>query len=490
MSLLKNALLNTTLQSLISNTGNALLSKNINVSTLTGTEKKKLIILKLEKLKEYVLNFTSKPKLNNHNSSHLDLEVGRHMEFLYAYTNLMAYKVVQFFHGVTYNLFAMFFIGQTYKVDEILSVDKLKLFNQSRNTAEVLLDLEIDLEVCGIGWPTDPSLSLAKHFLDIMKHYVNPTLSLFGICQNMLSFAILSKDGFRKTCNIFLLSVVIAGSFQQFLSLNIAGLVEYNLGNTIHRKIKKFVCVRENFLSVEIFRLITIFIGQWGQYIFSSTFMLITFERMVAVFLPIKLKFIVTRKVVISCIVILFIIWLPLIVYRTHCFHFYNKYFLSDFGSIDPRNHDYTCILPIFQLDYVVLIFSKIIPILCVLIGSLVIAIRIKIMLNKRRQLTSIIGRAMWSNQTTKTLVMTCLVFCLSETFLYSVSYVAVKSVQHTHIATRIHFEIISFSYLLVTCCTFFIFIASSQKMFQHLIDMTNSMRVFLLNIKGFVLQQ
>ncbi|KAI8779006.1 G-protein coupled receptor [Biomphalaria glabrata] len=352
---------------------NYMLSQGSNSSSLNKSDILTQLKFQWDQFRQKVSNLTSMFEFTANNVSPSNKETEEWFEYIYAVFALNHFKVTQFMHSWTYNLFTLLYLGEFLNVKDLDISEEIFLFNQSRNTAEVLLDLEIDLEVCGIGWPTDPSLSLAKHFLDIMKHYVNPTLSLFGICQNMLSFAILSKDGFRKTCNIFLLSVVIAGSFQQFLSLNIAGLIEHHLRRKLYVKIKRFVCMKKHYLVVEIFRLTCMFIGQWGQYVFSSTFMLITLERLVAVFIPFNLKFIVTK--------------------------------------------------------------NKGIPLVCVLLGSLAIALRIKLMIARRSNLTSVIGKTEWSRQTTKTLLVTCSVFCFSEVFLYAVSYLAATSIQHSHTA-------------------------------------------------------
>ncbi|KAI8786082.1 hypothetical protein BgiBS90_013440, partial [Biomphalaria glabrata] len=78
-----------------------------------------------------------------------------------------------------------------------------------------------------------------------LKYYVNPTLATLGLCQNILCILVLKKDGFSKTSNLNLLSVVVAGSFQQLLSINIAEILEFDSGVEMYEAVSEDSCIKK-----------------------------------------------------------------------------------------------------------------------------------------------------------------------------------------------------------------------------------------------------
>ncbi|KAK6959089.1 G-protein coupled receptor [Biomphalaria glabrata] len=164
-------------------------------------------------------------------------------------------------------------------------------------------------------------LSSSTGLLRTLKYYVNPTLAILGLWQNFLCIVVLKKDGFSKTSNLNLLSVIVAGSFQQLLSINIAEILEFDSGVDMYELVSAFTCVKKRNLVLQVFKHIFLFLGTWGQYVFSSTFLLITIERFLAVFLPLTFKKYVTRKSMVSCLCIIFLMWLPFAVLKISCLY-------------------------------------------------------------------------------------------------------------------------------------------------------------------------
>nr|KAI8752330.1 hypothetical protein BgiMline_015048 [Biomphalaria glabrata] len=87
-------------------------------------------------------------------------------------------------------------------------------------------------------------LSSSTGLLRTLKYYVNPTLAILGLWQNFLCIVVLKKDGFSKTSNLNLLSVIVAGSFQQLLSINIAEILEFDSGVDMYELVSAFTCFR------------------------------------------------------------------------------------------------------------------------------------------------------------------------------------------------------------------------------------------------------
>ncbi|KAI8786080.1 G-protein coupled receptor [Biomphalaria glabrata] len=311
-------------------------------------------------------------------------------------------------------------------------------------------------------------LSSSTGLLRNLKYYVNPTLATLGLCQNILCIVVLNKDGFSKTSNLNLLSVIVAGSFQQLLSINIAEILEFDSGVDMYEAVIEFDCVKKRNLVFITCKHIFLFLGIWGQYVFSSTFLLITIERFLAVFLPLTFKTYVKKKSMVACLFIIFLMWLPFVIFKILCLLSFE--ISLTISSTSNRKFSWTqaCYYYSKTVAIIILVVSKLIPLFLVLLGSAVIAIRIKIILNKRSKLTSLPHKLSWSKQTTKVLLATCLLFSISDVLQYILSYVAVHFVQDLDIGFLLHSEFIYFSYLLTSCSTFFIFISTNKRLLHH----------------------
>ncbi|KAK6960770.1 G-protein coupled receptor [Biomphalaria glabrata] len=159
--------------------------------------------------------------------------------------------------------------------------------------------------------------------IEVMKFYVGPSLALFALCQNILVIAIMKLDGIKKTTNILLLAVILASSLQLFLPLNLAEKILYQIYSD-HRIENEFGCIQYNNTGLQFFKYAFVFIGTWGQLVFLSLLMLITTERLLAVFLPMKIKTIVTRRAVAGSVLFAFIFWLPCATFKTLCLYLFD----------------------------------------------------------------------------------------------------------------------------------------------------------------------
>nr|KAI8752331.1 hypothetical protein BgiMline_015049 [Biomphalaria glabrata] len=146
-------------------------------------------------------------------------EMANQFQFLYFVMSRSVYQVMM-------NSFSVFYFDQLgAKVSEATSVQfrsMLALINSSHNETKRYSN-PCHAYIFSI-------LSSSTGLLRNLKYYVNPTLATLGLCQNILCIVVLNKDGFSKTSNLNLLSVIVAGSFQQLLSINIAEILEFDSG--------------------------------------------------------------------------------------------------------------------------------------------------------------------------------------------------------------------------------------------------------------------
>ncbi|KAI8786081.1 G-protein coupled receptor [Biomphalaria glabrata] len=386
-------------------------------------------------------------------------EMANQFQFLYFVMSRSVYQVMM-------NSFSVFYFDQlAAKVSEATSVQfrsMLALINSSHNETKRYSN-PCHAYIFSI-------LSSSTGLLRNLKYYVNPTLATLGLCQNILCIVVLNKDGFSKTSNLNLLSVIVAGSFQQLLSINIAEILEFDSGVDMYEAVSEVNCAKKINLVFQTLKNIFLFLGTWGQYVFFSTFLLITIERFLVVFLPLTFKTYVKKKCMVACLCIIFLMWLPFVLFKIICLHI-SEISLTLY-STQPLTMDISwmrvCYYHSKSIAITILVVSKLIPLFLVLLGSVVIAIRIKIILNKRSKLTNLPHKLSWSKQTTKVLLATCLLFSISDALQYILSYVAVHFVQDPDIGFLLHSEFIYFSYLLTSCSTFFIFISTNKRLLHH----------------------
>ncbi|KAH9507273.1 hypothetical protein Btru_056794 [Bulinus truncatus] len=354
------------------------------------------------------------------------------------------FKVLKFFQHMNYNLASIYYYREGIKNKRFFEIyfsgefSNLSLFDQFKGSI-------VERETCGIDLSPD-FYFVESYLVRILKCFINPTLAVLGIAQNVLCAVILKADGFRKPFNLILLAIIIAGIFQQFLAINIPELIEYNMGQKMYRRWKHFMCVKENIPVLQAIKVVFVFFGLWGQYTFSPLFMLIAIERLVAVFLPLKLKSIVTKRNVLYCILFVYVIWLPWVI----CKSYFSYKFDAAYSKIGAQESLYfheiqKIVLMQYMLGAEITAFvcSKCISLPLVLAGSTAIAIKIKFTLMERSKLSSTKSKVQWSNRTTKTLVITCSVFSLTELLLFVLSYSASKYIRFTAYGYVIQSEII-----------------------------------------------
>ncbi|KAK0044802.1 G-protein coupled receptor, partial [Biomphalaria pfeifferi] len=357
----------------------------------------------------------------------------------------LGYKLIKFLQHTNYNICAVW-----------LYFEELKISNafyeiNDQKDLDSFFNKGIKRSLCNL---TQSLSSTSKpeyvRLLDVMKFYVSPLFALFALCQNVLFIAILKFEVAKKTSNILLLAIVTAGSFQLFLSINFADIILYKIYRE-HRQENEYGCIQYSHTGLQIFKHVFIFIGTWGQFVFSSLTMLITTERLLAVFFPLRLKTLVTRKTVSCGVLGIFALWLPWTTLKTFCFYFFNIHL---FSAHEILKRDFLLTLYLFERELGAFILNKGLPIFISIIGNIAIAVRIKLVLARRNRMTFDNRRATWSARTTKTLLLTCSVLSFSEVLYFSFSYISLRWMSDMQTGLTLQSEFINLGYILSTCFT------------------------------------
>ncbi|KAK0067947.1 G-protein coupled receptor [Biomphalaria pfeifferi] len=129
-----------------------------------------------------------------------------------------------------------------------------------------------------------------------MMCYVNPAVSFVGLISNMISLAILRRSGLHKPSNILLFGLVIADSMCLSTTLNYGIILFYFGPNKPFSRLCGFQYVDSLNVYLAVTSIIMEFIGFWGQYVNTWIPILITLERLLAIFRPMTFKSIVTKR--------------------------------------------------------------------------------------------------------------------------------------------------------------------------------------------------
>ncbi|KAI8750535.1 G-protein coupled receptor [Biomphalaria glabrata] len=281
---------------------------------------------------------------------------------------------------------------------------------------------------------------------------------------------ILREDGFNKPSNILLLGLVTSACFLQISFLNIPEIYEYMSGGETY-KYKKHLCLKQNDPVLHILRHVFYFFGSWGEIVFTPMYTMITIERLLAVFMPLTFRTVVTKRNVIIAILFVNALWLPWVVFKV-----YILYFIEGMTKDNFSRDKYTEFLSIDMYSFILNtqmvngIINKYIQLIIVFFGNVAIAIKIKLALMKRIKLTSEARNERWSKQTTKTLLVTCLAHSSSE-ILCIVLLLVVNKYFEFFISDAVYLIAIdsfNLSYLLISLSLFFIFISNNRKLYGH----------------------
>ncbi|XP_059167334.1 histamine H2 receptor-like [Physella acuta] len=251
----------------------------------------------------------------------------------------------------------------------------------------------------------------------ILKWYtavvVNPVIALFGIVGNLLNCAVLKRSGFQKPSNIFLFSLAIADICALLGAMDVFKfLVQFPKHLPLGNNFLEYACAEQWQVEV-LLRMssLNVVISNIGLSTSTCLCVVITLERLLAVFFPLKFAIILTpkRAWIISICVSIFWIGYTSMLFKIFVFSYLQ---LSDVTSCAATyyihlNTDETA------LDTVMGWFSSYLSLLIIVTGSAAIFFKIASIQRKRLKMTSSVSAS--SLRTTQTLLTVCSVFGFTQ---------------------------------------------------------------------------
>ncbi|KAK6963848.1 G-protein coupled receptor [Biomphalaria glabrata] len=321
------------------------------------------------------------------------------------------------------------------------------------------------------GW------TIQVRFLQVWNCYVNPICAIIGFTGNMLSIEILRRSNLKKPSNILLLSLVVADSFTLLSGMNYAEILmvwgpnlkyEYMAGWQYGDNVNMFLCV-----SIIAFY----FLAGYGSHVSSIIPVIITVERLLAVFLPITFKKIVTTKNAITAVVLSYIVCLPWFMAFT-TYYGYSKMYAEgeDYMAFVGLNSKYQ------QNEYIINLFNHYIlgtlttwvPIAFVSISCTFIAVKVTVTLRARKQM-SVQSKIQWSPRTTLVLLLTCLIFTIAK-IIQSLIFVFILSASDEVFHSDFYFFVLGnymwyFVLVIGSSSNFFVYVLSNRKLMNIFVD-------------------
>ncbi|KAH9496392.1 hypothetical protein Btru_012460 [Bulinus truncatus] len=243
-----------------------------------------------------------------------------------------------------------------------------------------------------------------------------PMISLPGLIGNISSLIVLYRHGFKKTSNILLAALSVADASYLIGVNNIAAFIhEYSPGRGFHYSTASCYVL---YCVYRIYRLMEL----WGNWTSLTLPVLITLERLVAVYYPFQFPLIVTTRRTWAAVILAYALWLPLNVYY---------FFLEELDFVQRGGETVGRIVPsryyrdgdaysiYLSIKKASIILSEPIPIVLVVAGCILVGLRVRAAHRKRRKMISIVASVQKAQgnpsfRTTWTLMLVCIVYTIT----------------------------------------------------------------------------
>ncbi|BFZ04585.1 hypothetical protein BsWGS_07624 [Bradybaena similaris] len=240
--------------------------------------------------------------------------------------------------------------------------------------------------------------------LFVLLLFVIPAISAVGIVGNFCSILVLSKQNLKKCSNILLLGLAVS-DLSSLFGIN-------NIPRIIYTVFGKDSFPYSHYSSVILFIVSEIcLIIDYSSCLISLTLpMLITIERLITVFFPLKVSSIITPRRTFVSVLGVFVFWYGNFIYAIFWFELHDEFQISENrtvyviirSALFKSDRDV-----VFKIEEVWAYMSMRIPAVFTFLGCIVIGIKIKFASVKRRQLTGKQTNESM-NRTTKTLLAVC----------------------------------------------------------------------------------
>ncbi|KAK6978514.1 hypothetical protein BgiMline_019446 [Biomphalaria glabrata] len=241
---------------------------------------------------------------------------------------------------------------------------------------------------------------------------VSPIIAVLGLVGNILSIVAIVKSGWKKPSNVLLTCLCVADSLVLLSAFNVPRIVAF-----LSERETSYCNVWDFNESISyIFYVVTLalrFLFSYGVKLSSGIVTLITLERFIAVFFPLKLVSVITARRLFVAVLVLVIVWIPwplyLLSHYTFVYSYYPEWKVYAGNALFNPNTLYTSL----HL-YAAIPLGLYVPFLIVTSGSILISTKLHFTLKKRKSMV-LSSSNKESSKTTKILISVCAVFAITK---------------------------------------------------------------------------
>ncbi|BFZ03095.1 hypothetical protein BsWGS_06133 [Bradybaena similaris] len=306
------------------------------------------------------------------------------------------------------------------------------------------------------------------------QYVIVPTICSLGIIGNVLSIVIIVKSGLRRPSNIILFGLAISDTLTLTHVFDVSEYFYFQDSYCIHECSLLFFSYGPAF-AILIFRAVLFFLSALGGRLSTWITVLITVERLIAVFNPLKLSRVMTRRRAWLALGLAVLFWLPWSIFQIFWFQFHFEYDerFESYTAWDS-NSDY-----LNNVNFDVGWFNNVvisqathtIPLIIVAVGSLAISIRLQTIATKRQKIISSTSVQRSSSRTTKALLMVCVVYSITRFCFVIRNLPWFNSDGPTWSRVAMFYDIIRYLFVDVnSSCNFFIYVVFNPK-FRHIFE-------------------
>ncbi|XP_005105379.1 histamine H2 receptor-like [Aplysia californica] len=308
--------------------------------------------------------------------------------------------------------------------------------------------------------------------MQLLMFYVTPAISVLGALGNVFSIIILVKHGLDKCSNILLFCLAVT-DLTFLISFNSVPKVLYEVTGEPFAWAYSESASCAAFVMFIIFNILDYAMG----YISLTIPMLITIERLIAVFMPLKFHQIMTPKRTWGMVGVTYCFWYSYNIYSSFWFEFgyeFRPHLNISVGLIQRSPLYYRELNAVSFMQEFVTYSSMKIPPVCTLLGCIIISAKIRMASVKRKKLTSAGGKresssSSSSTRTTKMLLAVCAVYTVTcailslPTYIPQYAYYTLTGDAPNNVG-RIAYQLMNIIVCVNSSCNFVVYVGMNKK--------------------------
>ncbi|XP_005090535.1 neuropeptides capa receptor-like [Aplysia californica] len=300
--------------------------------------------------------------------------------------------------------------------------------------------------------------------MQILMFYATPVISVLGITGNVFSTIILLKHGLHKCSNILLFCLAISDT-AFLIAFSSVPKILYEVTGVPMAWAYNEQAAHVAYVFFTFFHIVDYAAGLSSL----AIPMLITMERLVAVFLPMRFSEIVTPFRTWSAVAIVYTFWFMVYIYTSFWFKFLYEFdpkLNISVGLIGRSDRFYQELDLSAALDEVIRYLTLIIPPSFTLVGCIFIAVKIKLASIKRQKMTT--TKETKSNRTSKMLLAVCALYTVTcgmlslPTYLPEYGYYTMTGDAPNNIG-RIGYQVVSMAVCVNSSCNFIVYVGMNK---------------------------